>query len=71
MKSRHRGYLDVIVDIWQLQGKAAAEVPLCAAAGIAGRQLRPVRLHDMQPFQAYAARVPPLLQLYGQPTHLT
>ncbi len=43
-----RGYLDVIVDIWQLQGKAAAEVPLCAPAGVAGRQLRPVRLHDTQ-----------------------
>ena len=50
--ARQIGYLDVIVDVWQLQGKAAAEVPLCAPAGIAGRQLRSVCLHDMQPSSA-------------------
>lgn len=38
-------HLDVIIQCWQLQRKAAAEVPLRAAAGCASCELRAMRLH--------------------------
>ena len=34
-KKRGESHLDIVIDVRELKGKAAAEVPLCAAAGIA------------------------------------
>ena len=62
VRMRHReedgkAHLDVVIDIWQLQREAAAEVPLCTATGVARGQLRPVRLCVTIPVSAFRTDV--------------
>jgi hypothetical protein len=49
-----KAHLDVVIDVGQLQREAAAEIPLCTAAGVARGQLRSVRLHVTNPVSAFS-----------------